>query len=304
MNKKVESGLVQIQIVNYINWEATVKCIDSAKNQTYKNIRILVIENNSPNNSVEEIEKSSSDIIIKENSENLGWGGGLNSGLFFHPFFTEPEFVLTVNSDVILDAYCIERLVSSISTNKRIAVLTPLIYDFFKRSKVQKSGFNMSFRFLLPTEMYKFFGIKNAQKTGIRIVKWSEDAVSLMRREAIEAVGGYDERFFMYGQMTDLAYRLNKIGYILAIDNSAKAYHIGKGSSGEGFSEFATYHKLRNWILFHRKHFKGFWLYYLYLWSSIVAFGYTFLFVSRGRLDLIKPIFKGLQDGFSFRIKG
>lgn len=77
-------------------------------------------------------------------------------------------------------------------------------------------------------------------------------AAALYRREAIDAVGGFDERFFCYLEDVDLGFRLRLSGGSCVLVWDAVARHIGSVSSGGQKSDFATYHGHRNieWTYF------------------------------------------------------
>jgi GT2 family glycosyltransferase len=57
------------------------------------------------------------------------------------------------------------------------------------------------------------------------LTNWNSHACVLLRREAIESVGGYDETFFMYGEDVELSYRLRRAGYLLRYCPTAVVYH-------------------------------------------------------------------------------
>jgi GT2 family glycosyltransferase len=187
--------------------------------------------------------------------------------------------------------------------NPNCAVVAPIIYNGLHSDRTNNMGFNLSYKYLIPLDFSKLTGNCKkwiAQKT--RKVNWVSDTVALMRRSAICRVGGYDEQYFMYGQMTDMGYRLKQHGYDLIVNYDAVAYHTGRGSSGNKLSGFSLYYKLRNWIIFQRKYFKKSHLVYTALWSIGAMFMYGFKALIHGNLELILDMSKGIRDGFSYDI--
>jgi GT2 family glycosyltransferase len=70
-------------------------------------------------------------------------------------------------------------------------------------------------------------------------------AAALYRREAFEAVGGFDERFFCYHEDVDLGFRLRLMGGRCVLEPRAIVRHVGSASSDQ-ISGFAEYHGMRN----------------------------------------------------------
>jgi GT2 family glycosyltransferase len=120
-----------------------------------------------------------------------------------------------------------------------------------------------------------------------------------MRRCAIVQAGGYDEQYFMYGQMTDLGYRLRKLGYDFRVNCDAIAYHAGRGSSGGKLSGFSLYYKVRNWCIFQRKHFGALHMPYTLLWTLGISLMYGIRVTFQGEPHLIRDILRGVRDGLT-----
>ncbi len=299
--KEREKGLVQIQTVNYIDWQSTLQCVQSIKAQNYKHYRLIVIDNNSPNESLVKIREAYPNVFIISNSENVGWGAGLNRGFFTNDFETEPEFYLTLNSDTTLDPNCLTELIETMKANPKCAVTTPVIYEDHTRKKIHNVGFNLSYKYLLPLDWSRITGNHSRYlKRRLRKVTWTDDTVALMRREAIRKVGGYDEQYFMYGAVIDMEYELRQLDYDFLVNYNAIAYHKGKGSSGGKLSGFSLYYKMRNWCLFQKKYFStAHLIFYTLPWSLLVTIIYFTKTLSQLEPTLILQMIRGIKDGFT-----
>ncbi len=89
-----------------------------------------------------------------------------------------------------------------------------------------------------------------------RIVAPSEflsGAALLLRREAVEEVGGFDERFFMYSEETDLIFRLRQAGWGVDFCSDAEFVHVGGGSTGRVKSRMYR-EQLLSYLRFLAKH--------------------------------------------------
>jgi GT2 family glycosyltransferase len=81
-------------------------------------------------------------------------------------------------------------------------------------------------------------------------------AFYLVRRNVFEALGGFDERFFVYLEDLDLSRRILRAGYRIRYLSSACALHVGGGSSSQ-IKARRLYYSLRSRILFAFKHFSA-----------------------------------------------
>jgi len=268
-NRAVTPGLVQVQVVNYRRADLTLACLESIRRQTYRNLRILLIDNASTPESRQTLAAAGRDVSLLAHEENLGWGAGHNAGFAYRGFETDPELYLVVNNDAVLDPDCLQELVATLAEHPECAVASPMIYKDASRKVVDNVGYNLSYRYFVPLDWGYVTGDHGRYaRQGSRQVTWSDDTVSLMRRTALRAAGGYDEGYFMYVDETDLAYRLGRLGYAIRVNYRAVAYHGGKGSSRGAVSVFSLHCKFRNWLRFHRKHFGALHLPYAWAWLA------------------------------------
>ena len=81
--------------------------------------------------------------------------------------------------------------------------------------------------------------------------EWVSGACMLVRRSAYEAIGGFDERFFLYCEDTDLCRRLWQAGHAVRFEPAAEVHHVGGASSGAGETQAIA---ARSRVLYARKH--------------------------------------------------
>jgi GT2 family glycosyltransferase len=170
--------------------------------------------------------------------ENRGYGAGLNAGIRV----AAGRYVLIVNSDAWLVDGALGRLVAFADEHPEAAVVAPRLLN--PDGSLQRSvrGFPTLWR--LATEY--FFLRKLAPRSRVlnafyaggfdhdeaREVEWVMAACFLVRREAVDAVGLFDEDFFMFSEETDLLYRLHLAGWKVWFLPGAEAVHVGGATHG------------------------------------------------------------------------
>ncbi len=131
MEKKI--GIV---LLNYKNYNDTIECIKSIENQNYSNYCIIVVDNNSQNESVNKIKTSCKDmnnIYIIENKENLGFAKGNNIGIKFAKENLKSDFVFVLNTDTVLfNENTLKKLISLYKPEEKIAIINPMCCDIEK----------------------------------------------------------------------------------------------------------------------------------------------------------------------------
>src|SRR5207245_5442374 len=82
-------------------------------------------------------------------------------------------------------------------------------------------------------------------------------AFFLVRRSVFEALGGFDERFFVYFEEVDFSLRARKLGWRTFYLSVAQAYHLGSGLVTKPAQAARLFYSLRSRILYAYKHFNG-----------------------------------------------
>jgi N-acetylglucosaminyl-diphospho-decaprenol L-rhamnosyltransferase len=170
--------------------------------------------------------------------ENRGYGAGLNAGIRA----SSRPYVLIVNSDAWMVGDAVERLVGFAEAHPRAAVVGPRLRN--PDGSLQRSvrGFPTLWR--LATEY--FFLRKLAPRSRAlnafyaggfghdtpREVEWVMGACFLARRAALDAVGLFDEDFFLFSEETDLLYRLHAAGWQVWFTPDAEVVHVGGATHG------------------------------------------------------------------------
>jgi len=193
--------------------------------------RMLAVDNLSVDETIEQARTAGFDVI--ETGANEGFGAGCNVGLGA----ASTEFVLFCNPDVRPSTSALARLASALTGNPSAAIAGAVSGDQVRGRRFSRISTNVA-GFLpaqLPGAIRRFKRGRPADKTGEDlVVDYVVGAFILCRVEALRAVGGFDERFFLYCEEEDLARRLRERGWQTLLIPSARVTHEQRGSS-DGF---------------------------------------------------------------------
>ncbi len=293
---------IAIIIINWKKYDLTLNCIDSVLKSSYKNFKIILIDNEAQNSFPDEINKSEQIKIIK-NENNEGFSKANNQGIKYsikHGF----DYVLLLNNDTLIKNDLIDSLIQQSSTlNQKI--IQPLILNY-DGSKIWNAGGKINNFFGTFQILEKGKGFKNFKRNRT-YTDWFTGCCVLIKVEIFNHVGYFDERFFAYYEDVDYSIRLKKMGYSIALMTNSYLQHYESASSKslnkiEGnLSPYVHYLNIRNHILLLKKHSKSFNLIGVLLYQLVKIFSYLLYFLIRFRFNKFKMVSKGLVDAINFK---
>src|SRR5438105_672556 len=119
--------LVYIVVLNWNGKKFIENCLSSILQSTYKNIRVLIVDNNSYDGSDGFIKKHFAKVLLVKNKRNLGWAGGNNVGIDL-ALKNRADAILLLNQDTKIDKRAISYLVQSLYADSKIGIIGPKIY--------------------------------------------------------------------------------------------------------------------------------------------------------------------------------
>ena len=237
-------------ILNTNRREDTLECLQSLKKSSYARHKVLVMDNSSTDGSLESIRSSYPDIRIIQLEQNLGYAGNNNVGIHA-ALEMGADWVFILNEDVVLDDDTIAQLIAEAEKDELIGVLGPLVYHYDDPIIIQSAGG------ILTTDWSAHHRGENLRDDGQftipEEVDWISGCAILVRKEAIELIGGLDERFFYYWEETEWCTRARLSGWKVLNVPAAKLWHKGVQQNYQP-SPNITYYWTRNWLLFLVKH--------------------------------------------------
>ena len=226
------------------------RCLESVRG-----LETIVVDHGSTDGSLELVRGRFPEAHLIEEA-NVGMGGGNNAGIRA----ASGRYFLLLNSDAWVVGEAVDRLVDYADAHRDAALLGPRLRN--QDGTLQRSvrGFPTAWR--LSTEYFFLRKLNPGSEAlnglygagfdheSIREVDWVSGACLFVRREATDAVGLFDERFFMFSEETDWCYRFHEAGWKVVFLPDAEVVHVGGATHGG-----SLYHEnLRGNLRFLAKH--------------------------------------------------
>jgi len=244
-----EEPTIVIIILNWNGIEDTVECLESLKKIIYPNYQVIVVDNGSEGNDVKTLRERFADYVhVIENDRNYGFAEGNNIGMRYALMSSEPDYVLLLNNDTVVDPHFLSELVRAAENDSKIGILGPGIYDYYKPGVIMSAGGRISWwRGTTPHTALDNLSDKGGS---VQEVDRIEGCCLLARRDVLEKVGMLDPEYFAYWEETDWCVRARRGGYRICCALNSRIWHKGKHSY---INSYKLYYFLRNNILFMRK---------------------------------------------------
>ena len=228
---------VSIVLVNYNTCDMTRDCLASIFEKTKGlNFDVWVVDNASKDNSCEMIKTEFPQVNLIESKENLGFGRGNN--LAFKEI--NAKYIFCVNTDTLLINNAPKILYDYMEANPQIGVCAGNLY---KKSGEHNESFGQIETFKeLVYRTYKLDKLLNQRKVKLdwhnqndetKQVDYVSGADMMLRKEALDKAGYFDEDFFFYFEEAELQCRIRDLGYEIWVYPESKMMHFTNGSSSK-----------------------------------------------------------------------
>lgn len=255
MKKEDLKRNVYIVLVNYCNPDITVACIESLEKAGVQLSQIIVVDNNSPDNSVAVLSEIKGIVLITAEL-NGGFSYGNNLGIKF-AMEKNCSSVIILNNDTVVAEDFFEKIFEN--TDNSVAV--PKIYYYTKPDVLWYAGGKIDY--IRGRQVH--FGENekdNVKYSSKKIVDYATGCCMMIPRSVLDKVGFLDEKYFMYWEDMDYSLRLKEAGIRIHYLPYAKIWHK-IGMSGGSQSKMAVYYSNRNRFFLIKKYRFGFaaWIY-------------------------------------------
>lgn len=265
----VNSPLVASIVVAYENADDVINISRQLQQIPFTGHRLIVVDNHSSAACSEQVAEfcQANQIQYVRSEANGGYGAGINTGA---ALASQADYLHIINADTeILDGSYIKRIVSLMEGDSSLAMVGPIV----KRPDQSIQNTVMPF-FSLPSIFYNYradanYDFSSKDYCGVDVIN---GVCAVIRRSCFEEAGGFDERYFMYGEEHDLCMKLHKLGYRMAIFNCTAIVHKENALTSHKEFDWRDVYIRRNQVLFCRK-YKG------YLYATLVAAVFSFALI-------------------------
>ncbi len=263
---------IGIVIVSFENPELLVDCLESIRQNTYKNIEVIIVDN-SISGLVEKRISGMADIHYFRSGDNVGFCRASNFGIN-KAIELKCNYSLLLNYDTVIALDCLRLLVEKAETTERLGILVGKIYYLSRPTKIWYGGGRID----LFMGVGKHFGY-NLTDTGqfdsFREVTYATGCCMLVPNAVFQDVGFLKPEIFMYLDDAHFSLKVMSAGYRIFYLPKAVLYHaVGPGSDYKKFPAYYLYFSIRNRPLITEKFFYG-----IYLHVLAVVLGLVKLFI-------------------------
>lgn len=237
---------VAVVILNWNGREFLEKYLPSVTINSQKDVKIVVADNNSTDDSIPFLKEHYPSIEIVRNSENGGFAKGYNDALEH----VEAKYYVLLNSDVEVSPNWIEPIIELMDNDDSIAACQPKIIAYHNKNLFEYAGASGGFidRYGYPFCRGRIFNNieeDKGQYDDIAEVFWASGACMFIRAELFHSAGGFDIDFFAHMEEIDLCWRLKKQAYKIMVNPKSVVYHLGGGTLNKT-NPRKTFYNFRN----------------------------------------------------------
>ncbi len=231
----MEQPVVAVVILNYNGRMHLQKFLPSVIASTYTQLRIIVADNGSSDDSVSYITQNFPTIEIITHSVNEGFAGGYNWALQE----VEASYYVLLNSDVCVSPGWIEPVINILLNDHTIAACQPKILSFHQPHLFEYAGAAGGWIDTLgyPFSRGRVFDVceeDQSQYDDVQPLFWASGAAMFVRAKVFHELGGFDASFFAHQEEIDLCWRMQLAGYKIMACPSSTVYHLGAGTLPRG----------------------------------------------------------------------
>jgi GT2 family glycosyltransferase len=258
---------IAIVTVSFNGSEDTLELLESGNKLITEGLDIswIVVDNGSTDNLAKKVSEKWPRVETIQTGSNLGFAGGYNFGMKYG-ISKRADCVLAVNNDTLFaDGDIVTKMVSTLYAKKSVAIVAPKIWfapgfeylkSKYKKNHEDKIIWYAGGEFDWDNLMSVHRGIDRVDTgkyDGVENVDFVSGCCFLVKREALQDVGYFDERLFAYFEDNDWIMRAKKRGWKLRYDGRVGIWHKVSRTVGIG-SGVADYYITRNRLEFAKRY--------------------------------------------------
>ena len=234
--------MISIIILNYNGKSLLKGCLDSVLVQSFNDFEILLVDNNSTDDSIDFVKKHYSDQRIKiiQSDKNLGFADGNNLGLKN----ASGEYIVLLNNDTVVDKDWLKYLYELINSDKTIGVAQSLVITEGIPSKYYEENGTVN---LLGHNIMEVFDIG---EDGIGEILQATGCSLITRKSLLDEIGGlFLDEYFAYAEDTYLCFKVKFFGKRIMHTSKSLVHHKGNATFKKHKSSSLYFYQERNRLL-------------------------------------------------------
>jgi len=283
---------VAVVILNWNGKDFLKKFLPGVVDSSYPNLRIIVADNASTDQSVGFIRSTFPTVELVLNSTNEGFAAGYNTALAQ----IQSEYFILLNSDVEVTTGWIEPVISLMQSDPLIAAAQPKIKSYHQKGKFEHAGaaggymdkYGYTF---CRGRIFDTVEEDNGQYDSPSEIFWASGAAFFIKSKFWNSTGGFDADFYAHMEEIDLCWRLKNKGFKIVYCPESTVYHIGGGTL-QAESPFKTYLNFRNNLVLLTKNLdpkERFFILFIRFWLDFIS---VLKFVADGKFQHARAISK------------
>jgi len=227
-------------VVSYNTAELLTACLKSVASRSDPSVEVIVVDNASQDDSAARVSRDFPWVKLIANEQNAGFARANNQALKV----SRGEYVYFLNPDTVVQPGAFEAMMRFMASHTDVGLAGTRILN--PDGSVQ------------PSVETRYPGERRAQKDLRGLagdIAWVLGASMIARRAMVEDLGGFDERFFLYGEEQDLCLRIRKKGWKIGFIPDAAVVHWGGQSERNTRAADLWKKKFTAELLFYRKHY-------------------------------------------------
>ncbi|HEX2087616.1 MAG TPA: glycosyltransferase family 2 protein [Solirubrobacteraceae bacterium] len=236
---------VAVAVISFQTREQLRACLASLEGQAAApegRAEVWVVDNGSTDGSPEMVREQFAWARLVEPGANLGYGAAVN----LVAARTDTPWLAAANADVALEPGALEALLRAGREDPGAGAVAPRLILPDGRTEHGVHPFpGLLFTAAFALGLTRPFGDQLCLEGAWdperpRRVPWAIGAFLLLRREAWQAAGGFDERQWLFAEDLDLGWRLRRAGWATRYEPSARVRHTGSAATGAAFGDERT----------------------------------------------------------------
>jgi len=190
----ITNPLISIITVNYNNTAVTIDLLRSIKHLEYKNVEVIVVDNNSAENPTAQLKNILSSINVIVSNKNLGFAGGNNLGIKA----AKGDYLFFVNNDTELTPQILNGLLEVFENYPDAGAVSPKFHYYYAPGTIEFAGYKAINSFTGRNSMVGCRTKDEGQYDTLSKTNYAHGGGMMISRKVIEEIGMMPEVYFLY----------------------------------------------------------------------------------------------------------